>query len=149
VPFGSVLVAVDFSHPSVRALEYAYGLAQESDARIVLLHVVEDGRSEESSEAAERAARQRLRDMLPADALQWCEPEIVVVHGSVDDAISRIADEWGIELVVLGADGQRATGFGAHVAGVLRRAKTPVLLMPAGTRARDFTSRDQMVTSGA
>jgi nucleotide-binding universal stress UspA family protein len=149
VPFGSVLVAVDFSHPSVRALEYAYGLAQESDARIVLLHVVEEGRSEESSEAAERTARRRLRDMLPQDALEWCEPEIVVVHGSVDDAIGRISDEWGTELIVLGADGQRATGFGAHVAGILRQAKSPVLLMPASTRARDLAPPDQLTTSGA
>lgn len=149
VPFGSVLVPVDFSHPSVRALEYGYGLAQESDARVVLLHVVEDGRSEEASEAAERTARARLRDMLPQDALEWCEPEIVVVHGSVDDSIGRIAGEWGTELTVLGADGQRATGFGAHVAGVLRQAKSPVLLMPATTHARDLTPSGQLTASGA
>jgi nucleotide-binding universal stress UspA family protein len=135
-PFQSILAAVDFSDASLRALEQAYGLAQEAGARLVILHVVEEDRSEEECDEAERVARKRLHQVLPEEAMLWCDPQLVVTHGPVDKAIGRIAEEWGVGLVVLGAEGQRAGGFGAHVEGVLNQAQCPVLVVPAGRPSR-------------
>jgi nucleotide-binding universal stress UspA family protein len=130
VPFRTVLAAVDFSHGSVRALEYAYAVAQEARARVVLLHVVEEERSEARTDEAERVARERLHDVLPVGAALWCEPDLVVAHGPVDEAIGRIAGEWKAELVVLGTEGRGAHAVGAHVEGVLGRVGCPVLAIP-------------------
>jgi nucleotide-binding universal stress UspA family protein len=130
VPFARVLVALDFSPPSVRALEYAYALAQEANARLVLLHVVEEASSERASDDAERQARWRLHEMLPADVRLWCDPDIVVTRGTVDETVGRIAAEWRSELVVVGAFGRAASG--AHVERILDRARCPVLVAPVG-----------------
>jgi nucleotide-binding universal stress UspA family protein len=140
VPFESVLVPVDFSHASVRALEHAYAMAQEVDAQLVLLHVVEETRSEAETDAAERRARRRLREILPEDAQLWCEPDIVVTHGPVAEAIGRIADEWGSQLVVLGALGRDGHSLGAHVEGVLQRVRCPVLVAPAPSASSTGTA---------
>jgi nucleotide-binding universal stress UspA family protein len=41
VPYRTILCPVDFSGESLRALEYALSLAQESDAEIIVLHVLD------------------------------------------------------------------------------------------------------------
>jgi nucleotide-binding universal stress UspA family protein len=41
VPYRTILCPVDFSGESLRGLEYALSLAQESDAEIIVLHVLD------------------------------------------------------------------------------------------------------------
>jgi len=41
VVYRTILCPIEFSDPSTRALEYALTLAQETGARLILLHVVE------------------------------------------------------------------------------------------------------------
>ena len=40
--YKTILCPLDFSEASTRALEYGLSLAKEADARLILLHVVED-----------------------------------------------------------------------------------------------------------
>ena len=40
--YKTILCPVDFSDASIRALEYALSLAQQADARLILLHVIEN-----------------------------------------------------------------------------------------------------------
>jgi nucleotide-binding universal stress UspA family protein len=148
LPFGSVLVGVDFSEGSTRALEHAYGLAREGDARLVLVHVLEEGRTEEETDEAERAARRRLRDLLPQDAGEWCLPQLVVTHGFAENAIPRLAAEWNVDLIVMGAQGHHGKDFGGKVLGVLGQAPCPVLILPSTLRAsrasRDLTDAAEL-----
>ena len=40
--YKTILCPLDFSDASIRAVEHALSLAQEADARLILLHVIED-----------------------------------------------------------------------------------------------------------
>lgn len=78
---------VEFSDPSTRALEYALTLAEETSARLILLHVVEllvDAPQfreishfsvPEYQRHLEADARARLESAVPDEARVWCTPE--------------------------------------------------------------------------
>jgi nucleotide-binding universal stress UspA family protein len=135
IPFANVVVGVDFSAESTRALEHAFALAREGDARLVLVHAIEESRSEEATDQAEREARWRLHEMLPLDASEWCLPQLVVTHGTLADAVPRVAAEWKADLIVIGAAGQHGKNLGGAVPGLLRHAPCPVLVLPGTPRA--------------
>jgi nucleotide-binding universal stress UspA family protein len=44
IPFSRLLCAIDFSESSLVALQFALSLAEESDARLTMLHVLESVR---------------------------------------------------------------------------------------------------------
>lgn len=134
--FQSILFATDFSPASRHALSYAVGFAQESGARLTLLHVVE-----ESSVTALylhqemiESARQRLQQILP-DAKGFArEPEVELINGFPSDEILRVAGKKQADLIVMGV--HKSTGFGARASAhlpwttaytVVGHAKCPVL----------------------
>ena len=87
VQFRRILCPIDFSDSSLDALVYAINLAEEADARLTLLHVVELPRvlSEEPTavdvdiprihEAAAAEARRRLHGLIPEQASTYCTVE--------------------------------------------------------------------------
>lgn len=131
--FQSVLFATDFSHGSLHALPFAIGFAQESQARLTLLHVVE-----ESSVTAlymhqqlVSESRQRLEELIAGAALA---AETKMVTGFPIEEILRVADEVKADLIVMGV--HKSQGIGARAAAhlpwtvaqtVVCRAKCPVL----------------------
>ena len=80
VQFRKVLCSVDFSEGSLRALEYAVTLAEEGDAQLTVLHVIEvppelrenplaEGFDVDRVRAeAEARSLQHLRELIPQDA---------------------------------------------------------------------------------
>jgi nucleotide-binding universal stress UspA family protein len=98
-----ILCATDFSPESLRALDYAVSLADEFDAHLTLLYVMQ-----EFSEAAllsidqiTRISRDRLCDLVPRDL--GISTDVVVEFGSPPDTILRLSDENQCSLIVLGA----------------------------------------------
>lgn len=87
VPYTSILCPVDFSDASIRALDYALGWAQEADATLTLLHVLEPNLEEgivgasahlivpEYYRYLKADAQKRLDAMIPVAAREWCTPE--------------------------------------------------------------------------
>jgi nucleotide-binding universal stress UspA family protein len=134
--FQSVLFATDFSHGSMHALPYAIGFAQESRARLTLLHIVE-----ESSVSAlymhERLiaeSRQRMEKIVAAQAELAIAPEIEVESGFPIDQILHLASKKKADLIVMGV--HQSHGWGARASAhlpwtiaqtVVCRAKCPVL----------------------
>ena len=109
-------------------LDLAFSLAQENQARITLLHIVEDGHAPGPEEAF-----QRLRKLIPGGADLWCEPEILVKTGKVTEQILVAADERDADLIVIGGGRPAAHMPGiTHLPGstpdlVASRARCPVL----------------------
>ena len=109
------LYATDFTAHSERAAAYAVSLAQENQAHLTLLHVVQ----ESADVSAHNRARlvefftKRLRDLLPTEAEMWCEPEIIVEFGEPADAILKVAGDTKSELIALGV--RRAGTFPGHL----------------------------------
>ena len=106
--FRCVLFATDFHAVSPAAAAYAVSLAQENQARLVLLHVlpkVVNRKAQKSDERSVAEALHHLHDLVPADAELWCRPEAVVRHGEPAEEILTIAKEDKADLIVLGARG--------------------------------------------
>jgi len=126
----SILYATDFSPDSLEASRYAVSLAQEFEARLTLLHVVE---GLEPALADERARIAKLYQLwlgklVPDEARLWCELEFAVEFGRPAERILQVAWENHVDLIVLGARGlDRLTSPGQNVRKVMCNAWCPVL----------------------
>ena len=102
--FSRILYASDFSPESVAAAPYAISLAQEYQAYLTLLHVIEEPKVEELVHPSDlvAASTQLLRNLVPADAELWCAPEYVVERGITVNKILEVAAAHKADLIVLG-----------------------------------------------
>jgi nucleotide-binding universal stress UspA family protein len=140
--FKRILCAIDFSDVSLKGLEYALALAEEADAELLLMHVIEglpdppDWQQPPGPAVVEylRLSKEnavtRLREALPHDARTLCQPQIVLTTGRPHREILRIAQERDAHLIVLGVHGNRPVDrlfFGSTTNHVVRAAPCPVL----------------------
>ena len=153
--FNNILVAIDFSPASLRALKQALTLAQQSGGRVTLLHVLE-GFPSETVYSGSRAfqligdyrarvdkVKQQLRALIPPDALNWSEVEIEVVSGVPHEAIVTAARARKADLVVIGRTRRGRLDrivMASTVSGVLRRARSLVLTVPEPSDVTDVAS---------
>lgn len=99
-----ILFATDLSAESREAAAYAVSLAQEFQARLVLLHVIAEAKTGELVSATDvtGAAENLLHDFLPEDAELWCKPEYIVAHGDPAEMMLEIARQRETDLIILG-----------------------------------------------
>jgi nucleotide-binding universal stress UspA family protein len=141
-PYKTILCPVDFSEASMQALEYALSLAQEANARVILLHVIESLLGESGSAEIghmrvaeyygylEHDAVRRLKAAVPEQARLWSAPEERVVRGRAYHEILKVAADEGADLIVIGVRGKGALHrlvFGSTTHHVIREAGCPVL----------------------
>jgi nucleotide-binding universal stress UspA family protein len=106
--FRCVLFATDFNAVSVVAAPYAISLAQENQARLILLHVLptpKPGKAARPVEPSVAEAMHQLELLVPQDAELWCRLEPTVNHGEPGREILATADRCGADLIVLGVRG--------------------------------------------
>ncbi len=135
--FRRVLVPVDFSEPSRRALETAKAHASETDSLITLLHAVEP--IPPMYLAGGLTSRFQLDSDLPARVSSKLEEwghggadQVLVTEGPTASEIIRIADEIRADLVVMGSHGLSGLEHvlvGSVTEKVCRFARTPVLVV--------------------
>jgi nucleotide-binding universal stress UspA family protein len=145
VQFRRILCSVDFSEGSLRALEYAVTLAEEADARLTVLHVIEvppelrenplaEGFDVDRVRAeAEARSLHHLRELIPQQARTYSTVETAVREGAAYHEILKVAAEQGVDLIVMGVQGRGALDlllFGSNTARVTRTATCPVLIVP-------------------
>jgi nucleotide-binding universal stress UspA family protein len=142
LPFAHVLCPLDFSDSSIAALEFAFSLAQESNARLTLLHVFEWPSDEasarrvlETSEFHQQwvaETRQKLEGLIPADARNWCTPESKMTFGKAYYQILHLAANEQVDLIVMGVRGRNPIDlmlFGSTTNQVVRQAACPVVTL--------------------
>jgi nucleotide-binding universal stress UspA family protein len=142
--FHHILAAVDFSEASEQALRFALSLAEEADAHLTLLHVIEVSPHTERwlREHVElggpamlelmASAKARLEAAVPASARVYCHVEERVESGDAYGEILRVAAETHVGLIVLGAHSRGVLErmfFGSTAHHVVRRAACPVLTL--------------------
>ena len=143
--FKRILCATDFSPASEAAVSFAASLAEEADACLLLVHVLDrsgaGARSESGADGDgprpdfECAARAQLRRALPTEAREWCTPEEIVTCGKVAPQILRLAAEREAGLIVMGVHGRSLLdlmAFGSVTHEVVREAACPVLTVRPG-----------------
>lgn len=161
----SILVAIDFSAASDKALLYGRELSRFMCAKLHVMHVVSDlvavsaasmvpttGGSElsEAQRDLEDRARMRLRALVADGADRDPSPTIVVRVGSSPAAeILNYVKEYPIGLVVVGSHGQSAVAhllLGSVAEKVVRSAPCPVLTVRSPER--DFIQPATLQAAG-
>jgi nucleotide-binding universal stress UspA family protein len=140
--FRRILCAIDLTEASERTLDMALSLAEETLARVTLLHVVEGQLGESGPElyrpVPEAARLQRqLVDQAHEQLVRagqrvhgFCDVSERVETGSAWRGILRVAEETYADLVVMGTHARGAVGrlfFGSTANQVVRHATCPVL----------------------
>ena len=137
--FKSIVVAVDGSPSSERALEYGVKLAKEGSSHLVLAHVTEliAGRAGGTVNVDETELVQRLREraeQLSKNGVPGTELKVArTMSGGPAHAIAEIAAEAGADLVITGTRGHTAlTGLvvGSVAQRMMHVAHCPVLVVP-------------------
>lgn len=130
-----ILYATDFTDDSLAALPYAISLAQEYQARLTLLHVIEKWQAGDfvTPRDLEAAMFRRLQALVPPGTDLWCEPWFMVTQGVPAEEILAIAAERGADMIVLGVRQPTGVpGASTHLPiatahKVVSHAKCPVL----------------------
>ena len=149
--FPRILIAVDGSDTSERALREAIVLAKEGASRLRIVHAldlvigeIETPYELSEYEASLRAAGEKILKRAAQRAnkagvnAETSLLEVLQYGDRVADEIVREAEKWRASLIVIGTHGRR--GFkralmGSVAEGVVRIAGTPVLLI-RGKQAR-------------
>ena len=153
-----ILVPVDFSSHSDRALRYATRLASQSGASMELLHVVDDPFASgswtsevyvpnlpEMLDTLVGEANKRLTTLKSVPASEGIDVETRVLSGQPAHTIIEHARAAAFDLIVMGTHGR--TGFshlfvGSVAERVVRRAPCPVLTVRELARPAEETASD-------
>lgn len=137
--FRRILVPVDFTPRSRRAARAAARLAASTKAETTLLHVIERLTEESPGQfrafyrKLERAARQKIADLLSDFEGRGLAAKAEVVYGNRVSEILRYAEENGVDLIVMSSHrlplrrGGESWGTISYKVGAL--ARCPVLLV--------------------
>jgi universal stress protein A len=143
VRFTRILVPMDFGTASDAALRYAKELAARFDARLFLLHIVEDptatgawtpevyiAASPEVREKLLHDATHQLGSTLSAEDRQRFDVFIEARVGTAANGIDEFAREKAIDLIVMGTHGRRGLAhmfLGSVAERLVRTGPCPVL----------------------
>lgn len=139
--FKHILCPVDGSETSLDALYAAARLAQEQHAKLTICMAVDaakasamafgdPGMSAACYDALYEEARATLKSI--AERVPGAQPDQLLVEGSTVDAIVESAAKRNCDLIVIGSHGRTGISrafLGSVAEGVLRAAKTPVMVV--------------------
>jgi nucleotide-binding universal stress UspA family protein len=131
-----ILVAVDGSVASLRAINYASSLFEDSArARIYILNVIEWTNEDEESidsllvSKMEEEGRKMLKSIIIPEKKN--EYERIVRHGDPASKIAELAQKLDVEMILMGSKGlgNAEAGIGHVSTKVLRSTTKPVVLL--------------------
>jgi nucleotide-binding universal stress UspA family protein len=145
--FNSILVATDFSDCSGIAFSAALTLVKQFDARMIVLHVIDQNFLEKlsshigkSREEMGKELRHKAEKDMAAFLKQWNpagnEVDTLIATGIPFQEIAVLARDLVVDLVVVGGYGRKGRGkieevfFGSTAEKVVRLLPCPVLCIP-------------------
>ncbi|MGJ8544694.1 MAG: universal stress protein [Sulfitobacter sp.] len=141
----SVLVAVDGSEGSTRALQHAMERAKLGGATLIVTYVIEwspysfntpeenaerHGRREQEIDRATKGVVDPAMAILKAEGIAC---EAVVRHGPPAETLVKLAAKYGVQQIVIGRRGQSGLKnllFGSVVGNLVQTSPVPVLVVP-------------------
>jgi nucleotide-binding universal stress UspA family protein len=132
IELNHILFATDFGPGAEKAAAYAFSLAQEHNATLTLLHVIESA----AAYTEESVARQRelnvvrMKQLMPPGSEDWCKPEFRATLGAAVEEILIAARESKADLIVMGAKARKSLAGHAPLTiayNVVSKATCPVL----------------------
>jgi nucleotide-binding universal stress UspA family protein len=130
-----ILFASDFTAEANAAAPFATSFAEENNAQLILLHVIETKGSRKTVKRPGITVAEvmhNLHEIVPPEAVLWCRPETVVEHGDPATRILAVANEKKVDLIVLGTRNTGHVMVTSHLEKtiahtVLAHASCPVL----------------------
>ena len=141
----SVLVAVDGSDGGKRALDYARERAKLGGAKLIVTYVIEwspysFNTPEENAERhvrreqeIERAKSSVVEPAARQLAEAGIEHDTVVRHGPPAETLIKLAEEYGVQQIVIGRRGQsgiKTLLFGSVAGNLVQTSPVPVVVVP-------------------
>jgi universal stress protein A len=142
-----ILVLVDFSQNSEKAVQYGLEVARDRQARVFFLHMINqriiDAVQELSSkgykgdfiQALKKLVQDRendLRQFVPEESRSGLEVEFLIRKGEPAEEVINVAKELSIDLIVVGSQGHTAlatASIGSVAQNVVNHAPCPVLVI--------------------
>lgn len=137
----SIIVPVDFSEQSEKALKVAATLAQEHDSELLVLHMLELSPaimadsgyvSQEQVVHLIKIGEKRFADFLDKPYLKGLKITPIIKHYKVFSEISEVAEKHNADLIVMGShgtDGLQEIFIGSNTERVVRTSEIPVLVI--------------------
>jgi nucleotide-binding universal stress UspA family protein len=134
-----ILVGIDGTDASMRAAAYAAGLARRQGSRLIALYVAPSmalaGQLAATAAAmmqTQQEIAQNLQNIVIEGArLVGIEAQFVLRHGNPYKELIKVADEFRVDAVVVGASTQSGRRFVGSLAGrLVRDAKWPITVVP-------------------
>jgi nucleotide-binding universal stress UspA family protein len=125
-----ILCPVDTSEDPQPVLQYALSLAEEHQAKLILMQAIPLVPWQHQEEVAQRA-RRALEELIPEQSKDWCSPDYVVRWDYPPEAIVREAEKRDVDLIVMSVHRSRAASR-SHLpwptaSEVISQARCPVL----------------------
>jgi nucleotide-binding universal stress UspA family protein len=140
-PLERILVAVDGSEPSRRALHLAVNIAKTLGARVTIAHSVvweplapsrQRRAMQQLAKEFDEKGRNILRMMSDEVAHSGVEVELVLLHGPAGEAVTKLATKGNYDLVVVGVRGRSLASrllLGSVADRIIRICNGPVLVV--------------------
>jgi len=142
-----ILVPIDFSENSTKALEFAIYMAARKHAKITLVHVMEvvyDFASQAAIalDSMYSDGEKLLKELIQKYAAADLEMDYEIADGVASISLARIAEEKGATLIIMGTQGasgiQKAL-FGTTTVNLIRETNCPVLVVPAQAKVSEIS----------
>lgn len=141
-----IIVPLDFSSNSMKAMEFALALADKKHGSITLVHVVEmvydfasqaslalDSMYKDGENLLKKTIAQYKGNGIPMD--------YQLTEGTPSISIARIAEELNATLIVIGTQGVsgiKKTLMGSVTISLVREAQCPVLIVPSEAKVSEI-----------
>ena len=147
VKIEKILVPIDFSDSSEKAIRYGTEIGRDRKASVSFLHVVNQRIIDAIQELNVRgykgdfinAVRKLMKDkedalkqFVPAEFLDGIQVEFLVRRGEPSEQIIQAAREFNIDLIIVGSKGHSALAsilIGSVAQNIVHHAPCPVLLV--------------------
>src|SRR5262245_34303464 len=116
ISYRKILVPVDFSAPSKKAVAYGMTLAAQFNARLVVAHIVADTTAlnyaipDETFDIEKQQydrARREIHQLVPEKCAASFDLQTIVKTGNIDSELLGIVNEEAVDLMVMGTHGRR------------------------------------------
>jgi len=139
--FKNILYATDFSESSDYAFQYAFSLARKYDARLLLVHIINEPVDlrgfyvphisfEKLEEEIQQGAQKMMEKFCRTHLGDFKNYESFILPGIPYDEIIKKADEQQADLIVMGTHGRTGLDhvlFGSTAEKVVRKSNVPVM----------------------
>lgn len=147
VKIEKILVPIDFSDNSEKAIRYGIEIGRDRNASVSFLHVVNQriidaiqelnirGYKGDFVSAVRKLVKEKenvLKQFVPTELLDGIQVEFIVRKGEVSEQIIKAAKELKIDLIIVGSRGHSALAsilIGSVAQNIVHHAPCPVLIV--------------------